>query len=140
MSTARFESQIKQIPHPQQAVYNMLSNLENIGKIQDRVPQDRVRDMTFDRDSVSVRVEPIGQLRLRVCERQEPKCVKFVTEQSPVPFTVWIQMLPVTASSSKMRVTAEADLNPLIKAMVEKQLQTSVDEIANGLAAIDYEQ
>lgn len=139
MSKTRFESSIKQIPYTQQSVYDMLSNMENIEKVMDRVPQDKIKDITFDRDTVSVSVAPVGNIKLRVCEREEPKCIKFQTMESPVPFTVWIQMLPVTNTTSKMKVTAEADLNPFIKAMVEGKLKDGVEQIANGLAQIRFQ-
>ena len=40
---AQFESSIKQIPYPQQAVYNMLSDLSNIERIKDKIPEDNER-------------------------------------------------------------------------------------------------
>ena len=138
MGKTRFESSVKQIPYPQQAVYDMLSNLENISKVMDRVPADKIKDISFDRDHVSMSVDPVGAIKLAVCEREEPKCIKFQTEKSPVPFYVWIQMLPVTDTTSKMRITAEADLNPFIKTLVQKPLQDGVEQIANGLAQIQY--
>ena len=138
MGKTRFESSVKQIPYPQQAVYDMLSNLENISKVMDRVPADKIKDISFDRDHVSMSVDPVGAIKLAVCEREEPKCIKFQTEKSPVPFYVWIQMLPVTDTTSKMRITAEADLNPFIKTLVQKPLQDGVEQIAEGLARIQY--
>ena len=138
MGKTRFESSVKQIPYPQQAVYDMLSNLENISKVMDRIPADKIKDISFDRDHVSMSVDPVGAIKLAVCEREEPKCIKFQTEKSPVPFYVWIQMLPVTDTSSKMRITAEADLNPFIKTLVQKPLQDGVEQIADGLAQIQY--
>ena len=138
MGKTRFESSVKQIPYPQQAVYDMLSNLENISKVMDRVPADKIKDISFDRDHVSMSVAPVGAIKLEVCEREEPKCIKFQTEKSPVPFYVWIQMLPVTDTTSKMRITAEADLNPFIKTLVQKPLQDGVEQIADGLAQIQY--
>ena len=138
MGKTRFESSVKQIPYPQQAVYDMLSNLENISKVMDRVPADKIKDISFDRDHVSMSVDPVGAIKLAVCEREEPKCIKFQTEKSPVPFYVWIQMLPVTDTTSKMRITAEADLNPFIKTLVQKPLQDRVEQIADGLAQIQY--
>ena len=116
----------------------MLSNLENISKVMDRIPEDKISDMEFDRDHVSMTVDPVGFIKLAVCDREEPKCIKFQTEQSPVPFYVWIQMLPVTDTTSKMKVTAEADLNPFIKSLVQKPLQDGVEQIANGLSQIQY--
>ena len=138
MGKTRFESSVKQIPYPQQAVYDMLSNLENISKVMDRVPADKIKDISFDRDHVSMSVDPVGAIKLAVCEREEPKCIKFQTEKSPVPFYVWIQMLPVTDTTSKMRITAEADLNPFIKTLVQKPLQDGVEQIAEGMAQIQY--
>lgn len=138
MGKTRFESSVKQIPYPQQAVYDMLSNLENISKVMDRVPADKIKDISFDRDHVSMSVDPVGAIKLAVCEREEPKCIKFQTEKSPVPFYVWIQMLPVTDTTSKIRITAEADLNPFIKTLVQKPLQDGVEQIADGLAQIQY--
>lgn len=138
MGKTRFESSVKQIPYPQQAVYDMLSNLENISKVMDRIPADKIKDISFDRDHVSMSVDPVGAIKLAVCEREEPKCIKFQTEKSPVPFYVWIQMLPVTDTTSKMKITAEADLNPFIKSLVQKPLQDGVEQIANGLSQIQY--
>ena len=138
MGKTRFESSVKQIPYPQQAVYDMLSNLENISKVMDRIPADKIKDISFDRDHVSMSVDPVGSIKLSLCEREEPKCIKFQTEKSPVPFYVWIQMLPVTDTTSKMRITAEADLNPFIKTLVQKPLQDGVEQIADGVAQIQY--
>ena len=136
---SKFESSIKQIPYPQQAVYAMLSNLENMEKVRDRLPEDKLQGLRCDRDTISVSAPPVGQVSLRIVERDEPKCIKFATEQSPVPFNLWIQVLPVTESSSKMKLTIKAELNPFIKGMVQKPLTEGVERIADALASIRYE-
>ena len=99
-SESKFESSVKQIPYPQQAVYDNISDLRNLNKVQDRVPEDKVNDFKFDEDTVSLNVAPVGELKLRICDREEPKCVKFETVQSPVPFNLWIQVLPVDEHGS----------------------------------------
>ena len=135
---SKFESSVKQVPYPQQAVYNNISDLRNLEKVRDRVPEDKVQDFCFDEDTVSINVAPVGELKLRICDREEPKCVKFETVQSPVPFNVWVQVLPVDENSSKMKVTVKAELNPFIKSMVEKPLQEGVEKIADALAMVHY--
>ena len=137
-SESKFESSVKQIPYPQQAVYDNISDLRNLEKVKDRIPEDKVSDFTFDEDTVGLNVQPVGELKLRICEREEPKCVKFETVQSPVPFNVWIQVLPVDEQNSKMKVTVKAELNPFIKSMVEKPLQEAVEKIADALALVQY--
>ena len=82
-SESKFESSVKQIPYPQQAVYDNISDLRNLEKVKDRIPEDKVSDFTFDEDTVGLNVQPVGELKLRICEREEPKCVKFETVQSP---------------------------------------------------------
>ena len=137
--TSKFESSVKQIPYSQEAVYRNISDLRNLEKVRDRVPEDKIKDFSFDEDTISINVPPVGELKLRVVEREEPKCVKFETAQSPVPFNVWVQMLPVDEQNSKMKVTVKAELNPFIKGMVSGPLQDGVEKIADALSMIKYE-
>ena len=106
--------------------------------MRDRVPEDKVSDFSYDEDTVTLNVPPVGDLKLRIVEREEPKCVKFETVQSPVPFNVWVQVLPVDDNNAKMKVTVKAELNPFIKSMVEKPLQEGVEKIADALAQVHY--
>lgn len=135
---SKFESAVKQIPCSQQSVYARLSDLSNIEKVKDRLPEDKVKDLSFDRDSVTINVAPVGGITLKIIERDEPKCIKFTTAQSPLPFNLWIQLLPVTDASCKMKLTIKAELNPFIKGMVAKPLQDGLEKIADTLEAIDF--
>ena len=87
---ATFESPIKTINAPQEAVYNKFSNLNNLESLKDRIPQDKVQDFSFDNDSVSFSVNPVGKIGLRVLEREPHKTVKFESENSPIQFNLWI--------------------------------------------------
>ena len=136
---SKFESNVKQVPHPQQSVYRMLSDLSHIEQVRDRLPEDKFQNLSFDRDSVSISMDPIGQITLNIVDRQEPKCVKFESAQSPIPFTLWVQMLPVTDATSKLKCTIDAELNPFIKGMVSKPLQEALEKMADALAMIPYE-
>ena len=136
---SKFESSVKQIPYAQQRVYEKLSDLSNIEKVKDHLPEDKAQDLEFTTDSISISVAPVGKIQLQIIEREEPKCIKFETEQSPVPFNLWIQMLPVTETSSKMKLTIKADINPFIKGMISKPLQEGLEKIADMLAMIPYD-
>ena len=80
---SKFESSVKQIAYPQQSVYNMLSDLTNIERVKDKVPEDKLKDLTFDKDTISISVDPVGQISMRIIERDEPKTIKFASENSP---------------------------------------------------------
>ncbi len=135
---SKFESSIKRIPYPVEDVYRNISDLSNLEKVRDRIPEDKVQDFSFDSESVSVNVAPVGELKLRICEREENKCVKFETVQSPLPFNVWVQVLPVSDTESKMKVTVKADIPFMLKGMVSGPLQDGVEKIADALAMIPY--
>lgn len=132
------ESTIRQIDYPQEAVYRTLSDLSHIDKFKDRIPMDKVKDLSFDADSISVGT-PMGSVKLVIVEREEPKTIKFETRESPLPFNFWIQILPVSEASSKMKLTIKADLNPFISGMVKKPLQEGIEKIADALQMIRYE-
>lgn len=135
----KFESSIKQIPYSQEAVYRNISDLTNLERVRDRVPEDKVKDFSFDHDSVTVSVAPVGAITMRIVEREEPKCVKFETTQSPMPFNLWIQILPVNDTTSKMKVTVKADIPFMLAGMVSGPIQDGVEKIADALAQIPYE-
>ena len=134
----KFESNVKQIPYPVEDVYRNISDLSNLERVRDRIPQDKLQDFQFDSDTVQVSVSPVGTIKLRICEREENKCVKFETEQSPMPFNLWIQVLPVDSASSKMKVTVKADIPFMLKGMVSGPLQDGVEKIADALSQIPF--
>ena len=134
----KVESSIRQIDAPQQTVYAMLSDLSHLESVRDRIPADKVKDLSFDSDSISI-VTPMGSVRMEVVEREEPKTVKFVTTSSPLPFNFWIQLLPVTETTCKMKRTIKADVNPFVGGMVKKPLQEGIEKIADALQTIQYQ-
>ena len=137
MST-KIESTIRQIGYPQASVYAMLSNLSNIDRVRDRLPEDKIKDLSFDADSISVSTQ-MGTVKLVIVEREAPKTIKFETQESPLPFNFWIQLLPVTDTTCNMKLTIKADLNPFISGMVKKPLQEGIEKIADALQMIQYE-
>ena len=134
----KFESSVKQIPYPVEDVYRNISDLSNLERVRDRIPEDKLNSFSFDQDSVSVNVAPVGDLKLRIIEREENKCVKFEGVQTPLPFNLWIQVLPVSETESKMKVTVQADIPFMLKGMVAGPLQDGVDKIADALSKIPY--
>ena len=133
----QFESGIKMIPYSQERVYSKISDLNSLEAVKDRMP-DKVQNLNFDADSVSFSVSPVGNVTLHVVDREPYKCVKFETVSSPLPFNLWIQLVPVTAEQCKMKLTVKVELSPFIKGMVSKPLQEGLEKIADMLAVMPY--
>ena len=149
---------VKQIQAPQGAVYDKISDLSNLEVLKQRMAdpsmreqiasqmgQDKVEqfaqyldNVSFDRDSITISGSPVGNVCLRIIEREEPKTIKMQGEGSPIPLNLWIQLLPNGDDASALRVVIKAELNFFIKQMASKPLQKAADGIAEMLARIPY--
>ena len=139
----QFESSVKHIPYSQERVYNKLSDLNNLNSVHARLDEikeksgGKLEDMSFDQDSITIKVQGIA-LSLRIIEREPMKCIKFEGDKTPVPLNLWIQILPVSDSEAKIKVTIRAEVNMFMKAMVSKPLQDGVEKLADMLAVLPY--
>lgn len=136
--SSKFESGIRQIDAPQEKVYETLSNLQNLERVKDRIPDDKLQNLVFDNDSIGIEMAPIGKIAMRIVEREEPNTIKFESVESPMAFNFWIQLLPVTDESCKMKLTIKADMNPFVKMVVEKPLREGIEKMADMLQAVKY--
>ncbi len=134
-----FLSETKSIPYSDDCIFAMLSDLSNLEKVRDRIPEDKIKDFTFDTDTCSLTVDPVGKITFQIVEREPNKTIKFTTTNSPVPLFLWIQLKQVDENDTRMRLTVRADLSPLIKPMVAKPLQDGVNKIADLLAKLPYD-
>ena len=87
----KFVSEIKRIPHKAEHIYGMLSDLSNLERVKDRIPAGKVKDFTFDSDSCSVSVDPVGKICFQIVEREPNQLIKFATTNSPIPLHLSIE-------------------------------------------------
>ncbi len=143
MATLQYESSVKFVPYSQERVYNKLSDLNNLESVRERLDmvkdklEGKLEDMSFDRDSLTLKVQGIS-LTLRIIEREPMKCIKFEGDKSPIPLNLWIQILPVSETEAKLKVTIRSEVNMFMKAMVSKPLSEGVEKIADMLSMIPY--
>ena len=75
----KFESAVKVIPASQKAVYEKLSDLSNLEKVKDRLPQDKVKNLSFDAETLSIEVPPVGKIVLQIVAESSPRSGKSAT-------------------------------------------------------------
>lgn len=158
---SKYESQVKLIPSPIEAVYAKLSNLENLRPIvenaqnneqlkqqieaagQDPSYLNMLKNVTLTPDSMALDTGMMGVIALNIIEREDPAInegkgtIKFETQQSPIEANMWIQLLPGEVGT-RMKLTLKADLNPMIKMMIGNKLESGIDKFADMLAMIPY--
>lgn len=85
-----FVSDVKIIPYSNTEVFRVLSDLSKLESLKSRIPNDTLRDFTFDADRVSFKVDPIGKVSFLVEEREPDKLIKFKSEKLPFDIFIWI--------------------------------------------------
>ena len=135
-----FIGEIKTIPHNEAKVFEVLSNMENLGKIKDKISYKETKITDFDKDSCSFDVNPVGSIKFRIIEREPNKTIKFQAEGTPIGVNMWIQLIGTTPEETKMKLTIRAEMNAFLKPMLSKPLEEGVEKISEILARIPYDQ
>lgn len=135
---SQYESSVKLIPFPQERVYAKLEDLNNLESVKDRIPADKVKEFTYSRDEATVNVPPLGNVTIKVVEREVPKCIKFEAVGSPFPTNLWIQIIPNGEEGAKLRVVVKSEISMMFRAMIEKPLKEGIEKIAEALSIIQY--
>lgn len=132
----KLESKIGSIPYSNEKVYNFLTNFNNFKTL---IPQDKITNWQSDEDSCRFTVNPIGDTGVRIIEREPNKLIKLKgIEESKFDFTFWMQLKSVDENDTRMKLTLEASLNPMLEMMAKKPLQEFLDKVIGQLEQFKF--
>jgi len=141
MSEQKYESKIESIPAPVAQVYPALSNLSNLERVKDLIPQDKVTEMEISSDAIRMKVDGLGQkITIRIVDRIENDTIKFGLDNVPMDMNFWIQLKEVSPMDTRVKLTFKADLPLMFRMMLEKKIQQGLDDAARMLAQFPYSQ
>ena len=139
MSLTKYESKITSAPCSAAQVYRVLSNMQSLERVKEFIPKDKVQEMEIEPDRVRLKVDGLGQkITIAIVDRIENDTVKFGAEGIPMEANFWIQMKEVSPTDTRLKLTVKADIPFMFKFMVEKKLQTGLDQAADMLAQFPY--
>lgn len=128
----KYESKQVRLRRGAGEIYASLSDFANFTPL----VEGKVEDWRVEGDECSFRVKGLS-MTLRIVERIEPTLVKIVSaDSSPVGFTFWVQLHPVAADDTRLRLTLHVEMNVMIKMMVGGRIQPALDEIAASISRI----
>ncbi len=141
MSEQKYESKITTSTCNAEQIYTAMSDLRNIEKVKDLIPKDKVQEMEFDADSVRIKVDGFGQkIKIAIVDREPEKTIKFALMNMPMEMNFWVQLKQIAEHDTKIKLTIKADLPMMIKMMIEKKLQAGLDQAAEMLAKMPFNQ
>ena len=141
MSESKYESKITSAPCPAAQIYRVLSNMKNLERVREMIPQDKVQEMEISEDSVRMKVDGLGQkITIAIVDRIENDTIKFGAEGIPMQANFWIQLKEFSPVDTRIKLTVKADIPFMFKFVVEKKLQQGLDQAADMLAQFPYSQ
>jgi hypothetical protein len=141
MSETKYESKITSAPCSAQQIYRVLSNMQNLERVKDMIPKDKIQEMEIQPDRVRMKVDGLAQMiTIAIVDRIENDTVKFGAEGIPMDANFWIQMKEVSPTDTRLKLTIKADIPFMFKMMLDKKLQTGLDQAAEMLAQFPYSQ
>ena len=139
MSQSKYESKITSAPCPAAQIYRVLSDMQSLERVKDLIPKDKIQEMEIEPDRVRIKVDGLAQkFTIAIVDRIENDTVKFGVEGIPMDANMWIQMKEVSPTDTRLKLTVKADIPFMFKMMVEKKLQTGLDQAADMLAQVPY--
>jgi carbon monoxide dehydrogenase subunit G len=149
MSLNKYVSEVKLVQHNQQVVFNYLSNFENLSgylnsglieKITEKIPQIKITDFESDQDSCKFNITGLGVAKIKIVNREPFKSIKVESSGGlPLSFTFWIQLIPVDAYQTKLRLTLHAEMSMMIKMMAASKLEEGINQLADTLSKLPYQ-
>ena len=141
MSETKYESKITPAPCSAQQIYRVLSNLQNLERVRDMIPKDKIQEMEIEPDRVRMKVDGLAQkITIAIVDRIENDTVKFGAEGIPMDANFWIQLKELAPNDTRIKLTVKADIPMMFKMMIGKKLQDGLDQAADMLAQFPYSQ
>lgn len=128
---SKYTSKTGKIDLPDEKIYSFLSNFNNLKSV---IPSEKISDFTSTEDTCRFSVPGIGNAGLKIIEKEPFKLIKITSDGgTPFGFFFWIQLKPIDEqnNSTAVRLTLEADLNPMMKMVIGNKLQTGLDSLVD---------
>ena len=141
MSETKYDSKITSAPCSAEQIYRVLSNMQNLERVRDMIPQDKVQEMEIEPDRVRMKVDGLGQkITIAIVDRIENDTIKFGAEGIPMQANFWIQLKELSPVDTRIKLTVKADIPMMFKFMLDKKMQEGLDQAADMLAKFPYAQ
>ena len=141
MSETKYESKIYSTKNSAHTVYSVLSNLENLNRVKDLIPKDKVQELEIHHDYIRIKVDGLGQkITIKIVDSIPDDTIKFEFDNIPLQLNFWVQLKQVNEEDTRMKLTIKADIPMMLKMMLDKKIQDGLEQAAQMLSTFPYHQ
>lgn len=128
---AKYTSTPVTVPANVNSLFEKFEDLTALQSLLDRMPEDlkqKVGDVTFEKDSISIQTSQVGEIKFVVKERVKPDKIVFGTESSPVPLTLTAKLTPTGDNSTEVLAETDVEIPAMLKPLVGPAMQKATDQ------------
>jgi hypothetical protein len=127
----KLESRTGRIPEKDEVIYGFLADFNNYRQL---MPPDRIKDWESTSDNCHFTIDGIGPAGLKIIERQTDKLIKISSdEKTAIQFLMWIQLKGINDQDTRIRITLDVSLNPVMLSMVQSSLKEFIDMLVGQM-------
>lgn len=116
----------------QDALYERMSNLGDIRRRMDSVPEDlkaRLGTVNFpDDETIAFSAPGVGDMKFRIAGRTPSSAVRFLCDTGMMPIYVDINLTPAGTDATDIAATIEAEIPAMLRPLIGGKLQEAADK------------
>lgn len=136
---ARYESAPVSVNASVHSIFEKFNDLTSLQKLLEQLPADmraQVGDVTFEKDSITLQTNQVGEIKFVVKERVAPGKIVFGTQSSPVPLTLTALLKETSPESTEVRAETDVEIPAILKPMIGSTMQRATDQFAQLIARL----
>lgn len=117
----KIESDIVETNKSAEKLFIFLTDFNNFKSL---LPEDKISDFQSTHDTCSFAVKNMPTIGMKIIGKTPNTTINIVSHQGKIPFefTLLVKLTPIGDTNSKVQMIFEADMNMMIRMMVEKPL------------------
>jgi carbon monoxide dehydrogenase subunit G len=128
-----YKSTLITVQKTQLEVFNFLSDYNNFGKL---MPEQVTNWQSTDTEC-SFTIQGMASLQMKIVERRANDLISMESfGKTPIKFTLFVNIEAVNDQSCSALVSIDADINPMLKMMLDKPLSNLVEKLATKIPQV----
>lgn len=124
------ESNIVEVTQPSDAVFEFLSNLNNLEKL---MPHGKIEKWQSTENTCRFAIKNLGTIGMKIKATDRPNSIDLISDgKNPFPFSLSVKITG-NATNTNAFFIFDGDVNMFMKAMVQSPLKQFFDALAKNL-------
>lgn len=127
---AKYSGKSAVVGHPIEEIYNKVSNFSSLRDRISQLPpeaQQRLGQVTFGDDRMTINAPGVGELTFAIAERQAPNLLRLTAENSPLPFNIIMHFAAKDENTTEVTTDLDVDIPVMLRPLVGGKLQEAAD-------------